>query len=173
MTTKGASGGKGSAAGTVVDFASQYAKVVRYEQRRKQGPRASYSGRGGAAGARGRGDAGGPAGAGAGAQQQQQVVELRDVRKEVASLGASGLDKKSAKQWLSSVYESQGLKQSLGKRPRINARIGLGIAKKKVERENKARELARETGMLVRKKKPKVSAGAGSKKKKLKKNSRR
>ena len=121
----------------VVNFADKYSKIVGYERTRNGG------GKRGTDPKRGRRR-----------HQREEVdeeeeerrrieqrlskgsLELRDVRREVESLGELGLGKKQAR----------------GKKPRVSAKIGLGIAKKKAERERKAKELARETGMLKIKK---------------------
>ncbi|QDZ20246.1 hypothetical protein HOP50_04g27630 [Chloropicon primus] len=135
----------------VVDFAQEYGKVVRYESNKYNKGSRRYKGRGNKDREQGHGHP----------QQQQQdnnnnnnkgreVIELRDVRREVADLGARGFGKKEAKEWKQQVYSTLGAKAE--KSPRINARIGLGIAKKKIERERKAKELAREMGMLTPKK---------------------
>ena len=142
----------------VVDFATTYAKVVKYEHNKYNTTRASNtreqeyrSGRGSGVNGwhknknKNKNETAAVTGGGGGSQ----VLELRDVRKEVLTLGVSGLDRKTAKQWQGKVYEALGAKQE--KRPRIPARIGKGIAKKKIEKEHKARELARETGMLIKK----------------------
>ena len=164
----------------VVDFATKYAKMVQYEQnrtktsipspskgevrvppymrqqRQRQPQRSAHMNMNmntgyGVAGASGSGSGSASAsgfthGLGVGSGS----LELRDLRKEVETLGASGLDRKSAKEW-----QGRNLVRNLGytkldKKPKMSAKIGLGIRKKKIEREVKARELARETGMLVR-----------------------
>lgn len=160
----------------VVDFATKYAKMVQYEQnrmktsipspskgevrvppymrqQRQRQPQRSANvnmnmgyGVAGASGSASASASGFTHGLGVGSGS----LELRDLRKEVETLGASGLDRKSAKEW-----QGRNLVRNLGytkldKKPKMSAKIGLGIRKKKIEREVKARELARETGMLVR-----------------------
>lgn len=127
----------------VVDFAKEYGKVVRYENNKyKKGSSENSDRRRRKDRDQGRGDQAETKG--------REVIELRDVRREVADLGSRGFGKKEAKEWKQQVYSSLGAKAE--KRPRINARIGLGISKKKIERERKAKELAREMGMLTPKK---------------------
>lgn len=71
------------------------------------------------------------------------------MRREVATLGATGLDKHARK-----AFESQRLAK-LGaaptKGPRIPASIGLGMAKKQKKREAAALEAAIDAGMVSRK----------------------
>lgn len=71
------------------------------------------------------------------------------MRREVATLGATGLDKRARK-----AFESQRLAK-LGaaptKKPRIPASIGLGMAKKQKQREAAALEAAIDAGMVSRK----------------------
>ena len=152
----------------VVDFASEYAKVIKYENGRRKGfslqqqqeKKPSSKGGGGGFTRRGRGGFPGKASSSSstttgdhahGTPSSVGVLELRDVRREVATLGAAGLGKRQLKAWKQmDVMARIGAKAE--KRPRLSAKIGKGVAKKKVEREKKAKELARETGMLTPKK---------------------
>ncbi len=71
------------------------------------------------------------------------------MKREVATLGATGLDKRTRK-----VFEAQRLKAvgaAAEKSPRTPASIGLGMAKKQKQREVRAVEAAIETGMTTRK----------------------
>ena len=143
---KSSKGGKNEA--VVVDFAERYAKVVQYEKnKRERGKEEGSNWR------RGKTSVGSARGTTGPASSAAGVLELRDVRREVETLGAAGLGKKQAREWKQQVYSTLGAKAD--KMPRIPARIGLGMAKKKLERERKARELARETGMLSTPKKAK------------------
>ena len=151
----------------VVDFASEYAKVIKYENGRRKGfslqqqqqEKKPNSKGGGGSTRRGRGAFPGKASSSStttgdhahGTPSSVGVLELRDVRREVATLGAAGLGKRQLKAWKQmDVMARIGAKAE--KRPRLSAKIGKGVAKKKVEREKKAKELARETGMLTPKK---------------------
>ena len=140
----------------VVDFATTYSKVIQYEQNRNRSRITTNSNRANtntqtqttwSSSTRGRHPP--AAHVLSNSAAAAGVLELRDVRKEVETLGAGGLDRKSVLQWKDKQYQDLGGKGVLKKKPRMSAKIGLGIAKKNKEREQKAKELARETGMLI------------------------
>lgn len=90
---------------------------------------------------------------------------LDEMRREVQELGATALDKKSRKEYENRKLAEIGAKPEKG--PRIAAVIGKGMAKKQVERSEKALEEAINAGLVQRKgsKKLKQSlvTGGGSK----------
>ncbi|CAG9467301.1 unnamed protein product [Pedinophyceae sp. YPF-701] len=75
--------------------------------------------------------------------------EFQAMQREVERLGAKGLDKKALAEFKARELERIGAKADKG--PRIPLSIGKGLAKKRKQREDAARDLAFETGMAQRK----------------------
>eukprot|EP00878_Enallax_costatus_P021103 GHUV01022334.1.p1 GENE.GHUV01022334.1~~GHUV01022334.1.p1 ORF type:complete len:294 (+),score=96.45 GHUV01022334.1:302-1183(+) len=72
--------------------------------------------------------------------------EFAQMRRDVELLGASALDKRSAKAWKASMLARLGA--SVDKAPRTPAKIGLGMAKKAKQREAVALQEAIAAGMV-------------------------
>mmetsp|Transcript_16004 Transcript_16004/g.34580 ORF Transcript_16004/g.34580 Transcript_16004/m.34580 type:complete len:306 (-) Transcript_16004:1966-2883(-) len=89
--------------------------------------------------------------------------EFKKLQLEVERLGASALDKKDRKKWQARMLASLGAKAD--KAPRMASSIGIGVRRKRAVREQRATELAIESGHLKRK-------GMGKKKRELKERTR-
>ncbi|EIE24172.1 hypothetical protein COCSUDRAFT_53249 [Coccomyxa subellipsoidea C-169] len=90
--------------------------------------------------------------------------DFEKMRKEVDTLGASALGKRQRKDFENSMLRSVNAR--VQKSPRIPASIGQGLAKKRKQREDAAKELAIEAGMMQRK-------GLGKKRKQMEKAQRK
>ncbi|BDA46142.1 hypothetical protein COCOBI_08-2340 [Coccomyxa sp. Obi] len=97
-------------------------------------------------------------------------ADFEKMRKEVDILGASALGKRQRKEFEDSMLRSVNAK--LQKSPRIPASIGQGLARKRKQREEMAKELAIEAGMLQRKGLGKKRKQAEKVQKKVSKNRR-
>eukprot|EP00798_Chlamydomonas_sp_ICE-L_P003993 gene3993-14073_t len=89
--------------------------------------------------------------------------DFKQLQLEVERLGASELDKKEKKKWQATMLQRIGAKAEKG--PRMGSKIGMGIAKKRLEREEKALQEAIAAGHVKKK-------GIGKKKREEKEKNR-